>query len=114
MSGFAGRLGFPVDLGIQAAAADKFQREIWQSLMLVDIVDLDDVGMLQISDGLSLGEEAIQLMLTGVSAGQDHFQSYPAVQADLPRLVHHSHAAPPKLADDLIARHQDLAGALPG
>jgi hypothetical protein len=40
--------------------------------MLVDVEDLDDVGVLEPGDGLGLGEEAVGGLLPGVRAGQDH------------------------------------------
>ncbi len=74
VGGIARRLGFAVDLGIQAAPAHEFQGEIRQTLVLTFFVDLNDIRMLQVGDSLGLGEKALQLMVAGVGGGQDHFQ----------------------------------------
>ena len=49
----------------QAAAGAVFQGEERQAVVLADLVDLDDVGMLQAGDGLGLGAEAVQFLGAG-------------------------------------------------
>ena len=83
--------------------ADVLQLEEGQAVGLADVVDLDDVGVLELGDGLGLGQEAGGGDGVGVGAGQDHLQGAGAVQADLPGLVDDPHAAAAQLALDLVA-----------
>ena len=50
-----GGSGVPSSLLVQAAAVAELQREDGHAVVLADLVDLDDVGMLQAGDGLRLG-----------------------------------------------------------
>ena len=52
----------PSSLLGQAAAVHELQREEGLAVVLADLVDLDDVGVLQAGDGLGLGAEAGQLL----------------------------------------------------
>ena len=69
-----GGSGVPPSFFVQAAAGAELQREERQAVVLADLVDLHDVGMLQAGDGLGLGAEAGQFRAAGVAAGQDHLQ----------------------------------------
>ena len=51
--------------------------------------------------------------VAGMGPGQDHLQGAGAVQADLPGLVDHAHAAAAQLAQDLVAVDR-REGPLPG
>ncbi len=77
------------------------------------MVDLHDVGVMQASDGLRLGQEAGGSQVAGMGAGQDHLESAGAVQAHLPGVVDHAHAATPEFAQDLVAVDR-RKGPLPG
>ncbi len=59
--------GVPSSLLVQAAAVDELQREERPAVVLADLVDLHDVGVLQPGDGLGLGAEAGQVGLAGVA-----------------------------------------------
>ncbi len=72
--------------------------------MLVDVEDLDDVGVLELGDGLGLGEEADGGLAPAWVPGQDHLQGDGAVEPDLSGLVDDAHAAAAQLALDLVAR----------
>ena len=61
------------------------------------------LGCCELGDGLGLGEEAGCRLGAGMAAAQDHLQSARTVQADLPGLVDHAHAAAAQLAQDLVA-----------
>ena len=80
-------------------------------VVLADLVDLDDVGVLQAGDGLGLGPEAAGGLGPGVLAGQDHLEGDEAVEPDLPGLVDDAHAAAAQLAEDLVAG--DLGEGMP-
>ena len=58
--GVARRLRRAVELLLQAAAVEIFQREIRLAVVLADLVNLHDVGVLQPGDGLGLDLEAQQ------------------------------------------------------
>ena len=89
------------------------------AVLLADVVDLDDVGVLEPRDGLGLGAEAGRLGRPGVAARQDHLERDLAIEADVPRPVDHAHPAAAELLQDLVAG-QDRARtgrdrvALPG
>ena len=53
--------GVPVQLAVEAAAGAKLQGEEGRALVLADLVDLHDVGVLQAGDGLGLDAEAVVL-----------------------------------------------------
>jgi hypothetical protein len=72
--------------------------------VLVDMVDLDDVGVVELGDGLGLGQEAGGGFAAGVGACQDHLEGDGAVEPDLAGLVDHAHAAAPQLVHDLVSR----------
>ena len=61
----AGRPGCP---------ADELHLEVRVPAVLVDVEDLDNVGMLEPGDGLGLGDEAEGGLAPGVRTGQDHLQ----------------------------------------
>ena len=71
--------------------------------MLADVEDLDDVGVLELGDGLGLGQEAGGGLAAGVPAGQDHLQGDGAVESDLAGPVDDPHAAAAQLALDPVA-----------
>ena len=79
--------------------------------MLADVEDLDDVGVLELGDGLGLGQEAGGGLGAGVRAGQDHLQGDDAVEPDLAGLVDDAHAAAAQLAHDLVAGDGDRCRA---
>jgi hypothetical protein len=67
------------------------------------VVDLHDVGVLQVGDGLCLGPEASDGLGVGIVPGEDHLQNAVAVQKNIPGAIDDAHAATPQLAQDLIA-----------
>ena len=62
--------------------------------------------MVQLADGLHLGHEPSQGFGLTHATGVKFFQGHPAMQAPVPRLVDHAHAAAAKLLEDLVvAQH---------
>jgi hypothetical protein len=104
--GVAGRLRRTGDLLVQAAAVDVFQREVGAAVVLADLVDVDDVGVLELGGGLGLAAEAGPVVFVGVLAGADHLQGDRPLQAALPGQVDHAHAAAAEHAQDVVARHR--------
>ena len=84
---------------------DELQREERQAVVLADLVDLDDVGVLQPGDRLGLGAEAGQLAGPAWPPARIIFRATTPVEADLPGLVDDAHAAAAQLAEDLVAGH---------
>jgi hypothetical protein len=105
LRGGARRLRHAVEVLGQAAAVEVLQREERETVVLADLVDLHNVGMVQPGHRLGLGAEAGQVFRLGLGAGQDHLQGDEALELRLPRLVDHAHAAAAEQAQHLIARH---------
>jgi len=72
------------------------------------LIDLDDIGMLQPGRGFRLGAKPGQAHRPGMRSRQDHFQRDDALQAKVPRLIDHAHAAATELFQDLVTGN-DLA-----
>ena len=101
----AARLGVvlvPVQQRHQAAAGDELHREVVLAVVLADLVDRDDAGVVEQRHGLGLVLEPPQLVVAGEQAGLDHLQRHRAVEADLAGLVDDAHAAAAQLAADLV------------
>jgi len=96
------------ELAVEAAAWAELHRQERLPVVLADLEDLDDVGVLQPGNRLGLGAEAGQGVRTGVTAIADHFQRHNAVEPDLPGLVNEAHAALAERLQDLVARHHRL------
>ncbi len=106
VAGLPRRLGGAVDSVRQAPALHELQGEERAAAFLADLMNLDDVGVPESGDGLGLGAEAAQLLRAGEIRGRDHLQGDEALQARLPRLVHHPHAAATQQAQDFVAGHR--------
>ncbi len=85
---------------LQAAALDELQRQVRVTVVFADVVDPNDVGMLELRDGLGLPAEAPPLLRGGRVAVQDHLQGDRALEVLLPGPVDDPHAAPPQLGLD--------------
>lgn len=70
-------------MAVEAVAGDVFQGEVRLSLVLVDLVHLDDVEVVEGGDGPGLGGEPGAVLGGGLGAGEDHFQGDAAVQVDV-------------------------------
>jgi hypothetical protein len=64
----------------QAAAVHEFQREERPTFRLANLVNLHNVGVLQVGDGFGLGAKAEQVRFSRVTAGQDHLQRHQAIE----------------------------------
>ena len=98
----------------QAAAGDQLHAEVALAVVLADLVDRHDVGVVQRRDRLGLVLEPPELGVAGQNAGPDHLQGDRAVQADLPRLVDDPHAATAQLAADLVVAEGSCADTVAG
>ena len=71
---FLRRLRGGGNLVLQVAPVDEFQGEKRTAVGLAGVVNLDDIGVLQVGDGLRLNFEPGDGVGAGVPAAQDHFQ----------------------------------------
>ncbi len=92
----------PGKLGSEAAAGEKSHAEVRLSEAPTDFVDRNDLRMLKLRYGLSLGPESADFGLGGEPAGEDHFQGHDPVETDLSRPIHHTHATPRDFLDQLV------------
>ena len=78
-------------------ADDELHAEVALAVVLADLVDRDDAGVVEQRDGLGLVLKPTQLGVVGQEPGLHHLESDRPVETDLPGLVDHAHAAPPQL-----------------
>ena len=72
------------------------------ALLLVDVVDVDDVGMIEGRGGLGLLDEPALAFGVGDLLGRQDFQGNKAVEVRVAGLVDHSHPALAQLLEDLV------------
>ena len=101
--GLLGVPGYPIEPLIETAAGDILQLEERQPVGLADMVYLDDIRMLELSDCLGFRHEADGGLRRGMRTGEDHLESAGAIEPDPPRLVHDAHAAAAEHAEDLVS-----------
>ena len=82
----------------EAAARDQLHGEVALAVVLADLVDRHDAGVVEQGDGLGLVLEPAQLVVAGQDAGPDHLEGHGPVEADLAGLVDDAHAAAAQLA----------------
>src|SRR5262245_39392916 len=88
----------------QGAAVHQLHREVRQSVVLADLVDLDDVRVRQPCHRLGLGAEAIANAGRGVLARQHHLERDEPVEPSLPGLVDHGHPTATQFVHDRVTR----------
>ena len=96
----------------EAAARDQLHGEVLLAVVLADLVDRHDAGVVEQGDGLGLVLEPAQLVVAGEHAGLDHLEGDGPVEADLPGLVDDAHAAAAQLLVDLVVAEVADAGGL--
>ena len=106
-----GRQRPPCQPVVQAGTVNQLEGEVRASgprpgVVLADLVELDDVGVLQPRDGRRLGPEAQPLGMVGEDPAQQHLEGHPASQSEVAGLVHHPHPAPADLAQDFVVPHR--------
>ena len=69
---------------------------------ILNIVDCADAGMVQLGGGASLPHKAVQELGVFRQVFGDELQGDVAAQTRILRLIHHPHAAPAKLAQNVI------------
>src|SRR5262245_41573495 len=106
----ARRLWIARDLLRERSAADIFQRKIRQAIDLAHLVDLNDVLMLELGDGLRFRPESIEVLRTRMSAREDHLERNESIERDLSGAIDHAHSATSQFVEQLITRHGWLTG----
>ena len=89
------------DTSREASALDVFHRDVGVAVLLADIVDGADVGMIQSGGGASLPHQSRPATRFVVRFVEELEGDVP-VQANVARPVDHAHAAGPESSDDLI------------
>ena len=77
----------------EAPALDQFHGEVVLAVLLADLVDGHDVGVIERCGGLGFALEALNVGRGGELSGENHLDGDQAIEAQLQGLVHHSHAA---------------------
>ena len=77
----------------EVLALDVIHREVILALLLAHFMNGDDVRMLQTGRSRGFGAKSLDGFLARKLPGQDHFDGHDPVQADLPGLIDHAHAA---------------------
>ncbi len=99
-----GAQGRTVQLLGETRAVNKLQGHVGPAVVLADVMDPDDVGMLEAGDCLGFGAEAGDPPSRRLYAGQDHLEGDQAIEACLSCPVHHAHAAASAFRQDFVAR----------
>src|SRR5262249_36334382 len=86
----------------QAAAEDELHRKVALAIVLADLVNRDDSGMVEQRHRFSFVLKTAQLIVTGQDASPDPFERDRPIQAALPAIVDATHSPAAKLPDDLI------------
>ena len=81
------------DSSRQAAAVDQLYGKVILALVRADFVDRDDVRVVEVGGGLSLGLETLLLGCAREFPGANHLERHDAVETDLACSINHAHAA---------------------
>jgi hypothetical protein len=77
----------------QAAAIDELHAEVMKPVTLTHFVDRHNMGMVQIRRRLRFVAKPLHFVCIRQTTGMNHLQGDHPVQASVPGLVNHSHAA---------------------
>ena len=72
---------------------DETHAEIVLSVVLADLVDRHDPGMIEVGGGLGLRVEPLDVGVVSKMSRQDHLERDGPIEAHLPCLEDHAHAA---------------------
>src|SRR6185369_8461045 len=88
---------------LEAAAAHELHRVVVLLALLADVVDLDDVGVVQLPGGARLAEELRDEVLVLHELRREELQRDLAIERDLDRAVDRPHAAAPDAFEQAVA-----------
>src|SRR5262249_7461421 len=83
-------------------AFDAFHDEVVHAVLMPDIVEDADVGMIQAGDGLGLALEALLASWIGGEMSGENLDGYGALKTRVPGSIHLTHSARSKRSNNLI------------
>ena len=86
----------------EGPAVDELHGVVVHAAITADREDRHDVGVVQLSGGVGLGAEPLELAAIEGRREREHLQGDPAPERDLPRLVDDTHASAADLANQLV------------
>ena len=99
---FAQRQRSAVEPRPQRLALQQLEYHVRGPILGAYVVDRQDAGMIESSDGPSLLLEAPQAIGAGLAIGGDHFDGYVTAETGIARAIDLSHASSPEGTDDLV------------
>ena len=102
LRGLLSRQRFTPDHFGQVTALDVIHRKEVFSVVLANLVDRDNVGVLKIGRCLGLDVKAANCGVIRQSAIQNHFDGHHAVQSHLAGFIDNAHASTGNLSEQLV------------
>ena len=104
-----------LDPAAERSALQQFNRQVGNGDTIwphegIDLVNLHHLRMLDAGEDLGLEEEALNGARIRDHSGQDHLRRDQPIEAAMPGLVHHPHAAATDLTHDVETRNAGQAG----
>ena len=96
-------LGPAVQPVLQRSPRHVFESEVGRSVLLTDLEDLDDIGVMQTGDRLGLSLEPLKALRAVPRVDGDHLQGDDPLQLLVLRLIDRSHPAPAQFAQEDVA-----------
>src|SRR5208283_5029202 len=93
-----------LDLVLQGLTIEKLHRDKCLRILLTDVVDGADVGMIEGGGGLCLPTEAAERLRIARHFVRQELQSDETVQTSVLGLVNYAHTTTTELLDDLVVR----------
>ncbi len=109
-SGFAGRQRSRAQFGGQGIAGDQLHDDVVGAVVLDDVVNGGDLGVIEPGEHARFAAEALAGFLVGEHAGLEHFDGDIALEFFVARAVDDAHAAGAELGDDAVAVEQARLG----
>ena len=101
-----GHAAFTLHVVRDVLALDELEREEDPPVGLTEVVELDDVGVVQLGEGLRLALEALDVVRVLAQGRVDDLERDLAPELLLGRLVDDAHGAAAQLTPEAVARHE--------
>jgi hypothetical protein len=92
----------PRDVPGQVSPLDELHAEVRLIVLLADLVDRDDMGVIELGDRLGLVPKAAEIVRAGQGTSPDQFDGHQAIELVLTRPIDNSHATPCDLLEELV------------
>jgi len=89
--------------GCEGFASDQLHDDVVGAIVLDDVVDGSDVGMIKAGEHAGFAAEAVSRIFVGEDAGREHLDGDVTLEFFVARAIDDTHAACSKLAEDAIA-----------